>query len=166
MNRPKPLVRIALLSALILFLEMLLIRWIGTEIRVFAYLQNGVLVAAFLGLGLGLRYARGPVRLLPAALALVLVGIAVRDPWGWGMTEAVTQGLTAFQDSVVWSSRWRLPPAEMRPLRTALVVFALGGTLAVLWAVVVTFRPLGQWLGRWMDAEPAPIPAYTANILG
>ena len=41
------------LSVLVLFLEMLLIRWIATEIRVFSYIQNGVLVAAFLGLGLG-----------------------------------------------------------------------------------------------------------------
>src|SRR5262249_43103227 len=46
------LLRIALLSILILFLEMLLVRWIGTEVRIFAYLPNGVLVAAFLGLGL------------------------------------------------------------------------------------------------------------------
>src|SRR5574341_913698 len=60
-----PLTRIALLSTLILFLEMLLVRWLGTELRVFAYLQNGVLVAAFLGLGLGARNARQPVRLLP-----------------------------------------------------------------------------------------------------
>ena len=31
-----------LISALGLFLEMMLIRWIGTEIRIFAYLQNTV----------------------------------------------------------------------------------------------------------------------------
>ena len=34
-------VRLAALSALILFLEMLLVRWVGTELRIFAYLQNG-----------------------------------------------------------------------------------------------------------------------------
>ena len=33
-----------LVSVLGLFLELLLIRWIGTEIRIFAYLQNTVLV--------------------------------------------------------------------------------------------------------------------------
>jgi hypothetical protein len=64
----KQLGRLVVLSALILFLEMLLIRWIGTEVRIFAYLQNGVLVAAFLGLGLGARSARKPVRMLPAAI--------------------------------------------------------------------------------------------------
>ncbi len=44
---------IFLVSVLGLFLEMLLIRWIGTEIRIFAYLQNTILIVCFLGLGLG-----------------------------------------------------------------------------------------------------------------
>ena len=42
-----------LVSVLGLFLELMLIRWIGTEIRIFAYLQNTVLVVCFMGLGLG-----------------------------------------------------------------------------------------------------------------
>ena len=42
-----------LVSVLALFLELLFIRWIGTEIRIFAYLQNTVLVVCFLGLGMG-----------------------------------------------------------------------------------------------------------------
>jgi hypothetical protein len=47
-----------LISVLGLFLELLLIRWISTEIRVFAYLQNCVLVVCFLGLGMGAWDAR------------------------------------------------------------------------------------------------------------
>src|SRR5262245_61106323 len=74
------LCRIGLLSALILFLEMLLVRWLATELRVFAYLQNGVLVATFLGLGLGSRNSRAPARLLPAVLALMAVAFVIRDP--------------------------------------------------------------------------------------
>lgn len=159
-----PLVRIALLSALILFLEMLLIRWVGTELRIFAYLQNGVLVAAFLGLGLGCRNARRPVHLLPAVVALTLVALVIRDPWEWSLGEGVTQGLVAFQDSVVWyqtgGAAW---PAYVR---SALIVLSLVLSLGLLAAIAYTFRPLGQWLGAWMDAHPRPIRAYTANILG
>src|SRR5579859_575067 len=40
-------------SAASLYLEVLLIRWIGTEVRVFAYFQNLALIACFLGFGLG-----------------------------------------------------------------------------------------------------------------
>ncbi len=107
---------------------MLLVRWVGTELRVFAYLQNGVLVAAFLGLGLGCRNAREPARLLPAMLALTLVALVVRDPWNWGLGEGITQGLVAFQDSVVWYQ----VTGEAWPqyVRTALVMFSLTLSLA------------------------------------
>ena len=59
-----------LVSVLGLFLELMLIRWIGTEIRIFAYLQNTVLVVCFMGLGLGCLTCRKPIvapRLAPAA---------------------------------------------------------------------------------------------------
>ena len=46
-------VELFLVSALILYLEMVLIRWLGTEIRIFAYLGNLILVMCFFGVGLG-----------------------------------------------------------------------------------------------------------------
>ena len=157
------LVRIGLLSALILFLEMLLVRWLATELRVFAYLQNGVLVATFLGLGLGSRNSRTPVRLLPAVVALLLVAFVIRDPWDWGIGEGVTQGLVAFQDSVIWYGIRGSTPTY---IRTALLVFSLVVSFGLLAALAWAFTPLGQWLGSWMDACPRPIAAYTANIVG
>src|ERR1700745_3543677 len=42
-----------LVSFASLYLEVLLIRWIGTEVRVFAYFQNLALIACFLGFGIG-----------------------------------------------------------------------------------------------------------------
>src|SRR6476620_1773174 len=51
---PNQTLGIFLISILGLFLETLFIRWVGTEIRIFAYLQNTILVACFLGLGLGM----------------------------------------------------------------------------------------------------------------
>ena len=141
---------------------MLLVRWVGTELRIFAYLQNGVLVSTFLGLGLGCWRSRQAPRVLPAAAALALVGVAIVDPFGWAISETLTQGLTAFQDSPVWWTR-----AELQPhVRTALVFFSVVVTFALLGALAAVFVPLGQWLGRWMDADPRPIRAYTANIAG
>ncbi|HEY2944867.1 MAG TPA: hypothetical protein VGN09_20700 [Vicinamibacteria bacterium] len=157
---------IALLSALILFLEMLLIRWLGTEVRIFAYLQNGVLVAAFLGLGLGCRDARSPARLLPAIACLVLIALVIRDPFGWGVKEAITQGLVAAQDSVIWGRRFSEGGAGTGTARLLFVAFSVAATLVLLWAVARAFQPLGQRLGRWMDQEPRPIAGYSANLLG
>src|SRR3990167_3182433 len=78
---------IFLISVLGLFLEMLLIRWIGTEIRIFAYLQNTVLVVCFLGLGLGCFTSRKPIimrnMLLPLAILTLLLAIPMtRDGLG------------------------------------------------------------------------------------
>ena len=45
--------RFILVSFTSLFLELLLIRWISSELRIFAYLKNFVLIACFLGFGFG-----------------------------------------------------------------------------------------------------------------
>src|SRR5436305_14519844 len=53
-----------LVSVLSLFLEMLMIRWVSSEVRIFAYLKNFVLVACFLGFGLGCSFSRRRVQLI------------------------------------------------------------------------------------------------------
>ena len=45
--------KLALVSVLGLFLELLMIRWVSSEVRIFAYFKNFVLIACFLGFGLG-----------------------------------------------------------------------------------------------------------------
>jgi hypothetical protein len=54
---------LALISFLSLFLEMLMIRWVSSEIRVFAYLKNFALVACFLGSGFGCYLCRRRIHL-------------------------------------------------------------------------------------------------------
>ena len=49
---------LVLASLLGLFLELLLIRWVSSEIRIFAYFKNFVLIACFLGFGLGFQLSR------------------------------------------------------------------------------------------------------------
>ena len=45
--------RLFVISAMALYTEVVLIRWMSAEIRMFAYLKNFTLFACFLGLGLG-----------------------------------------------------------------------------------------------------------------
>lgn len=72
---------IFLISILALFLETLFIRWIGTEIRIFAYLQNTILVVCFLGLGLGAFTSSKPIQikqsLIPMTVFLLLMTIPI-----------------------------------------------------------------------------------------
>src|SRR5512146_2851878 len=78
---PNPAWGIFLISILGLFLETLFIRWIGTEIRIFAYLQNTILVVCFLGLGIGMFTASKPIQikqsLIPLIIFLLLMAIPI-----------------------------------------------------------------------------------------
>src|SRR5213593_3789592 len=49
-----------LASFLALYFELVVIRYLSTEIRIFAYLKNLALVASFFGIGLGMILGRSP----------------------------------------------------------------------------------------------------------
>ncbi len=145
-----------------LFLEMLMIRWIGTEIRIFAYLQNTILVVCFLGLGLGCFTSRRAIdlrrSLIPLALLVSLMAIPVtRDGLG-----RISTMLSATGDLNIWDSAVAVAPWTA----AAYVVLGLGATFGVLLLIVDVFVPIGRLLGRLMDADPEPITAYSINIAG
>src|SRR5205823_12181759 len=73
--------RLALWSLLALFFELLMIRWISSEIRVFAYFKNFVLIACFLGFGLGCYMSRRRVNLLTMVIPLLTLALVVKLPW-------------------------------------------------------------------------------------
>ena len=78
---PKPL-RLVLLSCLMLFVELALIRWTGSNVVHLSYFSNFVLLGSFLGIGVGFLRARARVNLFPyapVALAL-LVGLVLIFP--------------------------------------------------------------------------------------
>src|SRR5579863_6123284 len=72
--------QLILVSLLSLFLEMLTIRWVSSEIRIFAYFKNFVLVACFLGFGLGCYLCRRTIRLAAMISPLLLLTIILKTP--------------------------------------------------------------------------------------
>src|SRR6476620_4903899 len=56
--------QLILISVLSLFIEMLMIRWVSSEIRIFAYFKNFVLVACFFGFGLGCYFSKRRINLI------------------------------------------------------------------------------------------------------
>src|SRR5216110_2986005 len=72
--------QLALWSLLSLFFELLMIRWISSEIRIFAYFKNFVLVACFLGFGLGCYFSRRRVQLIAMVVPLLLLTIVLKTP--------------------------------------------------------------------------------------
>src|SRR3982074_3663432 len=74
--------RLVLLSFLMLFVELSLIRWLGSDVFYLSYFSNFVLLGSFLGIGIGFLRANSRFALFsyaPVALA-GLVGVVWRFP--------------------------------------------------------------------------------------
>ncbi len=154
---------IFLISVLGLFLELLLIRWIGTEIRIFAYLQNTVLVVCFLGLGMGCFTSRRPVQwrtmlLLPLLVLTLIMAVPISRQGVGNISEL----LSVLGDMHVWHSA-----VSENTWQTVLhVSLGLGLTFMLMVLIWSMFVPIGRMLGRLMDDHPHTIWSYSVNIAG
>jgi len=94
---PVPSWRIFLVSVAALYLELVLIRWAGTEVRVFAYVQNLVLVTCFLGFGVGCLRSKQPSSVIQTlrdiTLLVVIVSIPIVGYFGESNLSVVFGGL-------------------------------------------------------------------------
>ena len=141
--------RVFLASFLVLFLEVALIRWMPAYIRLLAYFSNFILLASFLGIGVGCLLASARVRLFPwfpALLAAVVAAVRI-----FRLEVAVpTTGSIYFSSGT----------AEK-------VVLVESTTLLPLLFLIVAalFATLAQRMGREM-ASMESLSGYTANIAG
>ncbi len=154
MSAGSPRVAFFAASFLSLFLEVLLIRWCGAEIRILAYLKNLTLLGCFLGLGLG--YAASSRRKLGLGWSFGATALLVLSaPHLKSLSE-----LLNFGDMNSW-----LRGANDRDK----LKFVLGlGLLCALYAVLAfAFVPIGQALGAHFAAAPPEkrIRAYTWNVV-
>ncbi|MFZ5802997.1 MAG: spermidine synthase [Candidatus Omnitrophota bacterium] len=143
------------ISVAMLFLEICLIRWISTEIRIFAYFSNLVLLACFLGIGVGCYYSAKPANLLITAGILLFFVFAVYSP----ALQNVTAALSHFSDSVIWDQK--AMAGSFTPS-----VYGLTLTLFLFLLIMTAFVPLGQIFGKLMDEHTNIIAAYSVNIAG
>ena len=70
---PRRGVRLLLTSATLLFVELLLIRWIPSQVRYIGFFSNFLLMASFLGIGLGILLGRRGARWSLVAFPLLLL---------------------------------------------------------------------------------------------
>ncbi len=151
-----------LISVVGLFLELLLIRWVSTEIRIFAYLQNTVLVVCFLGLGMGCWDCRKPFvlrhLLVPLVILVALLAIpTTRIFLGYKISEM----LSGYGDLVIWGGGEAAGNLKyVAPILGTVLTF---GLMLILWSI---FVPVGRLLGRLMNDHPNTIRAYSVNVSG
>ncbi len=150
------------ISVLGLFLQMLFIRWIGTEIRIFAYLQNTILVVCFLGLGLGMFTSARPIRLLHSLVPLNILLLLLAIPITRNLLGRVSEMLSSSSGLLIWYSGF----VEDQSDKLLFLFFGLIFTFIVLILIVDIFVPIGRILGRLMDRSEKPVIAYSINIFG
>src|SRR4029079_1171983 len=68
-------VRLFLTSTTLLFVELLLIRWIPANVIYVGYFSNFLLISSFLGIGLGILLGGTPTRLRVSPFTLMLFGL-------------------------------------------------------------------------------------------
>jgi hypothetical protein len=146
------LLRLVLASGLALFIELALIRLIPGQVRVVGYYTNLVLIASFLGLGLGFLVSDARVRLerflLPGLFALMglvrlFSGIVVENP--------------DQTDEPMWLF------GQEGGLGLAVPIWLV--VLVHFVAVAACLVPVGQLMGRLFDRLPR-LRAYGADLLG
>lgn len=73
----RPEARLFLTATSLLFVELLLIRWIPANVIYVGYFRNFLLMASFLGIGLGILWGRDPKRISMSPFGPLLLGLVV-----------------------------------------------------------------------------------------
>src|SRR5215217_3839474 len=144
-----PGLRTFLASFLVLFLEVALIRWMPAYIRLLAYFSNFILLASFLGIGIGCLVATARARLF--AWFPVLTAAVVGAVYFFRLEVAIPPSA-----SIYFTSGTTAPVVAVE---TTLLLPILFVTVAALLATAA------QRMAREMAALP-PLAAYTLNIAG
>lgn len=140
-----PNLYLLLASFLSLFVELLLIRWVPSQVRVIAYYGNIMLLSSFLGLGCGAILAQRCLRLtrLFAPLLFVLI-----------VTVAALKGI-----------QFKQGPDEFRFLFAAGTSSTTLPIVSIFALNTLLFLPLGELIGGYFS-KVTPLRAYAWDISG
>jgi spermidine synthase len=152
-----PLILISLLS---LFIEMLMIRWVSSEIMIFAYFKNFVLVACFLGFGLGCYLCRRRLQVTAVIAPLVLLTLILKAPIS--PLHRSIAALPQLLGASVEVHTWGVPAA---PASWSGVLLAMIFVVPLFALIATAFIPFGQLVGWYLENSPKGVAAYTVNVL-
>jgi len=153
--------KLFIISLASLFLEILVIRWISTEVRIFAYFKNLALIACFLGLGLGYATSARFRNFWGAMGFYIVLVIALKTPFLPENKQIFSQitKLLAFDDFFVWGT-------GSEKLQLGNLALGLSLLLVLIGIIVWIFIPIGRYLGQLFEQSPNRILAYSVNVFG
>jgi spermidine synthase len=154
--------RTFLISFAALFFEVLVIRWVSSEILIFGYFKNLILMGAFLGLGLGCSTGNSSSKSGETSIAswfpflfAALVALIVYAP-AFGLTGI---NFLVTTDIFFWLNQQDIATSVDQLFGNALKV------IGIFSLIVCCFDALGRVLGRELAQHP-PLSAYAINLGG
>ena len=160
-----PRLRLLLVSALGLFIELALIRYFSSEIRTFSYYKNLVLIACFLGFGVGFYRAAAATRLV-WSLATMVFGVAavnLGQRFGWKHGPgAATDALSNFAGSLTMGEQTVVTGSD------TVLLAGFAWALALFVACLFVMYGFAQHIGRDIESFPEErrLEAYSLNVGG
>ncbi len=153
------LLMLFLASFLTLYFELVIIRYLSTEIRVFAYLKNLALIASFFGVGLGMVLGRPPRnlrRLFPLIAGTLFLIIAFASPLKlvhlpFPSGDYFMWGSLRVRDQLIWRFLANLEYFGIVP--------------GIMYLAVAFFTVLGGIVGERLSRFP-PLWGYSVNLVG
>lgn len=141
-------VRILLISFAMLFFELLCIRWIPSYVRYLSYFNNIILLASFLGIGLGMLTARRKRFWFPPfpLMLLILVIVVALNRFDLRINSTQVLYFGAGEAQSVGAENFIVLP----------IIFGL---------VTACFIPLSRSFGQ-LFTQVKPLTAYTFDIIG
>src|SRR5260370_35890188 len=137
-----------------MFFEMMMIRWVSSEIRIFAFFKNFVLVACFFGFGLGCYFSKRRINLIALFMPLLLLCLLIQIPWAPLRTLVSTlPGLLGSSTEV------HILGIPSMPVSWPLMAAAILITIPIFALLVFSFVPFGQLVGWLLENASAGIRA-------
>jgi spermidine synthase len=152
--------QLVLISLLSLFVEMLMVRWVSSDIRIFAYFKNFVLVACFLGFGLGCYLCRRRVQLMALIAPLLLLTVILKAP-----ISPLRRSITALPQMLGASVEVHVWGVPALPTNWVGMFLAMGFVVSLFALIATAFIPLGQLVGCYLENAPKGVTAYSVNVL-
>ncbi|MCC6355429.1 MAG: hypothetical protein IT577_16180 [Verrucomicrobiae bacterium] len=151
-----------LLSAVALFLELVVIRWLSSEVRIFAYFKNMALMGAFLGFGVGfMMHRRAPTLFQWFPRLFFVLSLIIAGAHAFGITHVIFVDPREF---LLYGSGFGDHAADAVPSMLS-TIKALLVILSLFALVVATFASLTCLLGSLLDRDE-PLVAYSVNVGG
>jgi SAM-dependent methyltransferase len=155
-------IELFVISLVSLFFELTVIRWLSSEIRIFAYFKNIPLMACLFGLGLGMALGgnkRDISRWFPCGLLAIVALICMAQP----LHLVHISFINPMENYLIGDFIQKTQEVDSPLRRLKLFVPGLVMLVGVFYLIVFVFACIGQRLGALFKLFP-PLIGYNINV--